>query len=136
MTTEKLVELYQLERIMTAEQYDQIVLSYGFKRGPHATCGKDYYYLPKESYPDELFEYKGTRYILPAGGSGTGYLCLDPYLGSNNRIVDRAHGPIGSDISMKYFKDITESQVRKALDQFFAKLQKCIIISYSRRYRC
>jgi hypothetical protein len=120
---------------MTAEEYDQLVRSYGFKRGPHATCGEDYYYLPRETYPDELFEFKGTRYVLPAGGSGTGYLCLDPYLGRNNRIWDRKHGPIGSDISMKYFKDITAEQVRTALDQFFAKLQKCIIISYSKRYR-
>lgn len=120
---------------MTAEEYDQLVRSYGFKRGPHATCGEDYYYLPRETYPDELFEFKGTRYVLPAGGFGPGYLCLDPYLGRTNRIWDREHGPIGSDISMRYFKDITAEQVRTALDQFFAKLQKCIIISYSRRYR-
>lgn len=120
---------------MTAEQYEKIVLSYGFKRGPHATCGEDYYYLSRELYPDELFEYKGTRYILPAGGNGPGYLCLNPYLGSNNRIEDKHHGPIGSDISMRYFKDISESQVRTALDSFFGELQKCIIISYSRRYR-
>lgn len=119
---------------MTSEQYDQIVRSYGFKRGSHATCGKDYYYLPKETYPDELFEYKGTRYVLPAGGQGPGYLCLNPYVGSNNRIEDRRHGPIGSDISMRYFKDITEEQVRTALNQFFAELQKCIIICYARRY--
>lgn len=120
---------------MTAEQYDQIVRSYGFKRGPHATCGEDYYYLSKELYPDELFEFKGTRYILPAGGQGPGYLCLNPYVGRNNRIWDRHHGPIGSDISMRYFKDITEAQVRKALDAFFGELQKCVIICYSRKYK-
>lgn len=120
---------------MTAEEYDRLVRSHGFKRGPHATRGKDYYYLPRETYPDELFEFKGTRYVLPAGGNGPGYLCLDPYLGRTNRIRDREHGPIGSDMSMGYFKDITAEQVRTAPDRFFAKPQKRAIISYSRRYR-
>lgn len=120
---------------MTPEAYDNIVKSYGFERGPHATCGDDYYYLSKELYPDELFEYKGGRYILPAGGQGPGYLCLNPYVGMNHKIQGCHNGPIGSDISMRYFEHISESQVRKALNAFFGQLQKCVIICYSRKYK-